>query len=166
MINFIVEIDLFIDKMIRTLIFGCCILLSDSVSAQDGAMTGLDVYFGEDGYFDNLEDALVEPEKVIYLDLSMQSPKLKAIPSDVFKLVYLRYLELGFNQIAKVDERIAELKQLEVLGLDGNKYLKTTPIILVEMNRLKEIRLKDTGLSVEQMKELSTMLPPTCKLLR
>jgi hypothetical protein len=65
-----------------------------------------------------------------------------------------------------VDERIAELKQLEVLGLDGNKYLKTTPIILVEMNRLKEIRLKDTGLSVEQMKELSTMLPPTCKLLR
>lgn len=166
MINFIVEIDLFIDKMIRTLIFGCCILLSDSVSAQDGAMTGIDVYFGEDGYFDNLEDALVEPEKVIYLDLSMQSPKLKAIPSDVFKLVYLRYLELGFNQIAKVDERIAELKQLEVLGLDGNKYLKTTPPISSSMTKLKEIHLDDTGLSAEQIKLLSASLSPACKIVK
>lgn len=148
------------------LVFGWFVLLSASGFAQDGTMTGIDAYFGEDGFFDNLQEALAEPEKAIYLDLSLQSPKLSSIPPDVYKLVNLRYLELGFNHIGKVDARIALLTELEVLGLDGNKYLRTTPVIPVELSRLKEIHLKDSGLSAEQMKELGSRLPPNCKLHR
>lgn len=132
------------------------------VHAQDGNMTGIDAFYAEDGYFDDLSEALKDLESVIYLDLSLRSPKLRAIPSEVFKLANLRYLELGFNQIALVDSSIAYLKELEVIGLDGNKYLKTTPIIPPSLTNLKEIHVKDTGLSSAQIEELKRQVPAGC----
>lgn len=149
-------------KKIMVLVLSMVFMLK--VHAQDGAMTGIDAFYAEDGYFDDLSAALEDLENVIYLDLSLRSPKLSAIPSEVFKLANLRYLELGFNQIATVDSSIAYLTELEVIGLDGNKYLKTIPIIPPSLTKIKEIHVKDTGLSSAQVEELKRQVPAGCKV--
>ncbi len=143
-----------------------CSVIPSTVSAQDGAMVGVDAFFMEDGYFDNVKDALVEPEKAFYLDLSLQSPKLRSVPEEVYKLTELKYLELAYNQIGSVGERITELVHLETLGLNGNKYLKSFNMNLSALVNLKEIHVQDTGLSSEQLDALEASLPEGCKLVR
>ena len=134
--------------------------------AQDGAMDGIDAYFMEDGFYDNLKDAVADAEGTLYLDLSLQSPKLQKIPEGVYSLKNLKYLELGFNQIGSVDDRVLELTNLEVIGLDGNKYLKSVSDKLLSVSSLKELHLKDTGLSNEQLDAIESKLVETCKLSR
>lgn len=134
-----------------------------NASAQDVSMDqGIDAYFMEEGFFDNVADAKANPADVLYLDLSLQSPKLKAIPADVYAFTNLKYLELGFNQVASITDEIAALKSLEVLGLSGNKYLKSVSEKIAEMPALKEIHLKDTGLSDAQLGDMK--LPEGCKM--
>ena len=142
------------------------LFVSTQLFAQDGAMEGVDAYFLEDGYYDNLKDAMADSEGTLYLDLSLQSPKLQKIPAGVYELKNLKYLELGFNQIGEVDSQIANLTQLEVLGLSGNKYLKNVSDKLFSLVSLKELHLKDTGLSAAQLNEVKSKLPGTCKLIR
>lgn len=137
-----------------------------SVLAQDGNMQGIDAYFMEEGYFDNIEDALGDIENAYYLDLSLQSPKLKKIPTEVFQLKKLKYLELGFNQVESVGDSIEQLTQLEVLGLSGNKYLKTVSEKVLQLPKLKELYLQDTGLSPDRLNAIALNLPQTCKLIK
>ncbi len=142
------------------------VLITAGSYAQDGAMEGVDAYFMEEGYYDNLADAVSNAEGALYLDLSLQSPKLTKIPADVYKLKNLKYLELGFNQIGALDDGISELSSLEVIGLDGNKYLKAVSAEVYEMKNLKELHLKDTGLSNDQLDVVKSRLPLSCKLFR
>jgi Leucine-rich repeat (LRR) protein len=148
--------------MARILVFGWFVLLAAAASAQDGAMKGIDAYFTEDGFYDNLEDALSNEETALYLDLSLRSPKLTKVPDDVFKLTNLKYLELGYNQMGAIDDRIVELVHLEVLGLNGNRYLKSVSAKLAELPNLKELHVKDTGLTSEQVKSLRSALGAKC----
>ena len=137
-----------------SILLGAVLLFSSTASyAQDGAMEGVDAYFMEEGFYDNLKDAMADAEGTLYLDLSIQSPKLQRIPVGVFQLKNLKYLELGFNQVGSIDDRILELNQLEVLGLSGNKYLKSVSDKVFSMAQLKELHLKDTGLSSAQLDE-------------
>ena len=142
------------------------LLTSFGAFAQDGAMEGIDTFFTEDGFYDNVADAAEHADSVLYLDLSLQSPKLTAVPKQVFSFVNLKYLELGFNQVGAIDIAIAQLESLEVLGLDGNKYLKSIPEEIYTLPNLKELHLKDTGLSAEDLKTISSKLPSSCKLIR
>ncbi|MFT4594831.1 MAG: hypothetical protein ACI9LA_002269 [Bacteroidia bacterium] len=152
---------------IATLIGALALLFASSASqAQDGAMEGVDVYFMEEGFYDNLKDAMADAEGTLYLDLSLQSPKLQLIPAGVFELKNLKYLELSFNQIGSIDARILDLNQLEVLGLSGNKYLKSVSDKVFSMALLKELHLKDTGLSSAQLDEIKSKLPASCELIR
>ncbi|MFT4545771.1 MAG: hypothetical protein ACI9UR_001267 [Bacteroidia bacterium] len=152
---------------IATLIGALALLFASSASqAQDGAMEGVDVYFMEEGFYDNLKDAMADAEGTLYLDLSLQSPKLQLIPAGVFELKNLKYLELSFNQIGSIDARILDLNQLEVLGLSGNKYLKSVSDKVFSMALLKELHLKDTGLSSAQLDEIKSKLPESCELIR
>lgn len=154
-----------INPVMRILFFVSFIFIAATVNAQDGQMTGIDAYFTEDGYFDDLSMALENPDEVIYLDLSLRSPKLTAIPTDVFKFKHLKYLELGFNQIGEVTEAIGALTELEVLGLDGNKYLRSVSSEVSKLPALKELHLKDTGLSLAEVEELRSKLQAGCKLI-
>lgn len=146
------------------LLFG--IIASSVAYAQDGAMEGVDAYFLEEGYYDNLADAVADAEGALYLDLSLQSPKLTKIPEDVYKLKNLKYLELGFNQIGAIDDGISQLANLETLGMDGNKYLKIVSAEIYSMPGFKELHLKDTGLSETQLQVVGSRLPKSCKLVR
>ena len=149
-------------RIFLTLAFG---LITVTIFAQNVSMDqGIDAFFMEDGFYDNVADAKDTPSEVFYLDLSLQSPKLKSIPTEVYSFVNLKYLEIGFNQIASISDDILKLSKLEVLGLSGNKYLKTITKKLAEMPALKEIHLKDTGLSADQLNGLK--LPEGWKLVR
>ena len=136
-------------------------------------MEGVDAYFMEEGFYDNVKDAMADSEGTLYLDLSLQSPvsslqspKFQRIPEGVFQLKNLKHLELGFNQIGSIDDRILDLNQLEVLGLSGNKYLKSVSGKVFSMAQLKELHLKDTGLSSAQLDALKSKSPVSCKLIR
>ena len=150
-------------KLLTTIILSLLVLVSE---AQDGAMEGIDAFFMEEGFFDNVNDAVENADDALYLDLSLQSPKLTSIPSEVFKLEKLKYLELGFNQIGAVDAQIAAWTNLEILGLDGNKYLKSLAAEVFQLPKLKELHLKDTGLSNDQLDVIRSRLPAKCKLFR
>ena len=149
-------------RLFLTLAFG---LIIGTTVAQDVSMDqGIDAFFMEDGFYDNVADAKANPNDVFYLDLSLQSPKLKSIPEVVYSFVNLKYLELGFNQVASIEDDILKLSNLEVIGLSGNKYLTKVSEKIAEMPSLKEIHLKDTGLSADQLNGLK--LPEGCKLVK
>ncbi|MFM1875716.1 MAG: hypothetical protein RL266_1453 [Bacteroidota bacterium] len=142
------------------------VVASSSAFAQDGAMEGIDVFFADEGFYDNVADAAENADSVLYLDLSLQSPKLTSIPAGVFLFVNLKYLELGFNQIASINPQISKLENLEVLGLSGNKYLKSIAEEVFLLPKLKELHLKDTGLSASDLDAIRSKLPSNCKLIR
>ncbi|MCL2651026.1 MAG: leucine-rich repeat domain-containing protein [Candidatus Azobacteroides sp.] len=76
------------------------------------------------------------------LDLSMQQPKLTAIPDYVFDMTNLQFLNVAFNHIGTVPERILELTNLETLNVSGNFQLTKLPDFLMEMKSLKVIYLE------------------------
>ena len=134
--------------------------------AQDGAMEGIDAYLMEPGYYDDLDMAKANPDSVFYLDLSLQSPKLREIPGVVYSFKNLKYLELAYNQIGAIDDGISSLANLEVLGLNGNKYLKTVSSNVYRLASLKELHLNDTGLSSDQLDVVQKRLQDGCKVIR
>ena len=139
-------------------------LIAINVSAQE--FTGIDEYFGGPGYYDNLEEANADPMEVLYLDLGMQVPKLKAIPIDVYKFPNLKILDVSFNQIASIDIGISKLANLESLNLNGNQYLSSIKGDLSGLKSLTEINIKQSGLSAEQMASMKAALPEGCKIVK
>jgi len=97
---------------------------------------------GEEKYT-SLEEALVEPDQVIYLDLSMSRPKLTAVPKEVAKFKNLKCLDVSFNRIAKIPEEIKACKELKNLNLAGNRYLSKLPEVLKELPNLEEVNVTD-----------------------
>ena len=59
------------------------VLLTSTLGAQDGAKEGIDAFFMEPGYYDDFDMAKQNPDSVLYLDSSLQSPK-KQIPESVY----------------------------------------------------------------------------------
>lgn len=149
--------------------FSLCFLLvlfGFSSKAQDGAMEGIDAYFMEPGYYDDFDLAKQNPDSVLYLDLSLQSPKLKQIPEAVYEFKNLKYLELAYNQIGSVPDNIAQLKNLEMLGLNGNKYLTSVSKKIGELETLQILQVSDTGLKSTQLDELRALLPERVQIQR
>ena len=125
---------------------------------------GIDAYFMEEGFFDLVDDAKVNPVDVIYMDLSLQSSKLKAIPPEVYACSNLKYLELGLNQVASIDAAIFSLVSLQVLGLSSNKYLTKVSEKISSLTPMKELHVKNTGLSGAQINAMK--LPEGCELIK
>lgn len=92
----------------------------------------------EEKFFDNLEDALSNPEKVYKLSLAGQ--KLKQIPAEVFALSNLQVLILSENKIKFLPEEIGQLKNLQLLSLYDNK-LRTVPDDFRELENLSTLYL-------------------------
>jgi len=84
--------------------------------------------------YTDLDAALRNPEKVIFLDLSKQ--KLNKIPDGVFDLFNLQYLVLRRNKITEIQPEIAKLTKLRVLDLSRNKLVAIPP----EIGTLLELR--------------------------
>ena len=86
--------------------------------------------------YDNLNDALQNPDKVYRLDLSKK--KLKVFPMEILKFKNLQELDLGKNKLDSLPEQIGMLTNLQILNVSGNK-LTYLPDSIGELKNLKKL---------------------------
>jgi Leucine-rich repeat (LRR) protein len=108
----------------------------------------------------DFERAMEQYPSLERLDISMQHPKLSALPMELLQFRALTYLNLGFNHFSTVPARLAILRNLQCLDLSGNYTLQTLPDFLNTMPHLKVIRLHDMPHWSDQKKaELQAKFP-------
>jgi len=94
--------------------------------------------------------------------LSLLRKGLHSIPKEIFSLVNLKELNLGFNSITNIPSEIKNLKKLEVLFLQGNE-LAMIPTEIYMLRKLKRghftpfRKLTNRGLTVSLDKEYKEM---------
>ena len=110
--------------------------------------------------FENLEAAAKAPvEKVQIIDLSLQ--KLSSLPDEVFDYPYLEELYLAYNYWRTLPEEIGTLKNLKVLDISGNYYMKRLPASLGELDNLDLLIIKDHKLLPGEVEKIRRQLPNT-----
>lgn len=115
--------------------------------------------------YTSLEEALKEPEKVIYLDLAMHHPKLTTIPKEVGLFPNLVCLDVSFNRIATIPTEIKKCTKLKHLNLMGNRYLAKLPKILAEVTSLEEVNVSDIPEWSDATKSEAKALLPNVKVV-
>lgn len=110
-------------------------------------------------WFDSMDEAKQNPDKVFYLDLSLQ--KLKTFPVEIFTFTNLKELHLPYNYWASLPATGWEkLVKLELLDLSGNYYLNKLPVDgLAQLKNLKSLLLKDNKLSAGEADKVAKALP-------
>jgi len=140
--------------MKRTIIFLIMTLICGEIFAQPS--------FNEDtlvqslNWKNDLQEAEMSEDKVLYLDLSMTD--LATIPGAVYKFSELKYLDLSFNKIQNITSDIIVLEKLEILDLSGNTFT-SLPNEMASMSNLIELRLKDHTLKDDEVEKLNNLLP-------
>ena len=124
----------------------------------------IDPYMMLDGWYDDINEAAKDPDGVIYLALSMQHPKWKEVPPQVFEFKNLKRLDLSFNQVANVANGISKCQSLEYLNLEGNHYLSKISDEIGKLPKLTELNLIDARISADGIKKIRELLP-NCKIL-
>lgn len=90
------------------------------------------------GWYDNLEEALANPDQVYKLSLSDQN--IKALPPEIGQLKNLQVLSLSNCGIKRLPEEMKNLKKLQSLTLYGNR-LRYLPIEFRELPELQVLYL-------------------------
>jgi Leucine-rich repeat (LRR) protein len=98
--------------------------------------------------FDNLAEALREPEKVVRLHLVKQ--KITEFPKEIFQFPNLQELDLSRNRIKELPDSIGNLKNLQVLNLSRNQ-LEVLPSSIGKLINLRKLTVNQNSL---------TALPP------
>ena len=75
--------------------------------------------------------------------LHLSQMNLDVVLPEVFKLTMLTRLDLSYNNIVRLDPRIGELQNLQILWLNDNP-LREIPLELTTCYKLKELDLKNT----------------------
>ena len=86
--------------------------------------------------YNNLNEALLNPNNVYRLDLSKK--KLKVFPMEILKFKYLQELNLSKNKLDSIPEQIGLLPNLQILNVSGNKLLYL-PDSIGELKNLKKL---------------------------
>lgn len=111
-----------------------------------------------ENWFDNIDEAVKEPENVFYLDLSLQ--KLKTFPLEILEFNKLQKLYLPFNYYPSIPDEIGKLDKVTELDISGNYYMNHLPIEgLMDMESLKKIIVKDNKLAAGEIEKLQKALP-------
>lgn len=135
--------------MKKTIIFVLSLVFSIVVNAQ--VLDSLELSQAYE--YTSLEEALVEPEKVIVLTLKRD--KLSEIPLEIYQFTNLQVLNLSKNKITEIPEEIKQLKLLQELYLFNNQVKVVSPS-LGELENLRVLDLSKNPLS-ELPKEISTL---------
>lgn len=117
----------------------------------------LDSLMFTSGWFSNLEDAKVNPEKVWFLDIGLQ--KLKVFPKEIIEFKNVKQLYLQANYWPSIPNEIGNLKQLEIIDISSNYYLKSLPDGLQNCTSLKQLILKDNKLNAGEIARIKKLLP-------
>ena len=94
--------------------------------------------------FDNLQEALKEPEKVIRLHLVKQ--KLSEFPREIYQFKNLQELDLSKNHIKELPDSIGELQKLQVLNLSKNN-LELLPAAIGKLKDLRKLVVNQSSLT-------------------
>ncbi len=115
-----------------------------------------------ENWFSNLEEAKANPDKVFYLDLSLQ--KLKTFPKEILTFKNLKRLHVPNNYWTTIPDEISTLIQLEIMDISSNYYMKKLPTeALSKLKNLKQIVIKDHALAAGEIDKLKKALP-NCKI--
>lgn len=79
-------------------------------------------------------------------NLFLENNRLEHLPDEFASLRKLKQLNLASNQLSGFPGSITGLRLLEKLDISGNKNLRTIPANISRLTRLRELRLRDTGL--------------------
>lgn len=121
-----------------------------------------DVMFS-DNWFSDLEKAKANPDKVLYLDLSLQ--KHKTFPPEILTFKNLERLLVPFNYWESIPNEIGTLTKLKVIDLSGNYYLNHLPVEgLAKLKNLRELTIKDNKLAKGEIEKVKLALPK-CKVV-
>lgn len=82
------------------------------------AIANVTLSFAQCSFCNSLDEALIEPERVEYLDLSGQ--ELTSVPDEMAQFVNLEHLDLSDNSITEINFDIVRLPHLEYLNLNFN----------------------------------------------
>lgn len=117
------------------------------VSAQNEVQ--LDNKRFSENWFSDLEEAKKNPDKVLYLDLSLQ--KLKQFPTVIFTFKNLKELHLSYNYWPSIPAGLSKLQHLEMLDLSGNYYMNKLPADLEQLTFLEKLIIKDNKLTAAEV---------------
>jgi len=113
-----------------------------------------------ENWFSDLESAKQNPDKVLYLDLSLK--KLKSFPREILTLKNLERLYLPYNYWTSIPEEIGTLTRLKVLDLSGNYYMNYLPKEgLSKLTNLQLLLIKDNKLAGGEIAKVRSLLPNT-----
>lgn len=137
-----------------TLGFFFCLLTIVVLSAQSS-------YDSNEGrVFTNLNDALLQPDRVFHLDLSEQ--QLKTLPEELYRLDHLRSLDLSYNKLAALDDfDFSHFKNLQALNLFDNQ-LTTIPSSIFSVYHIQSLNLGNNQIAeipveIQQLKHLEDL---------
>jgi len=107
--------------------------------------------------YEDLNDALINPENVYVLKLSGQN--LTTFPAKIQDLTNLQKLDLSNNAISKIPENIlGNLTYLIDLNLESNE-LTTLPEDIVNLKNLKFLNLSNNSFSPQSLINITRQLP-------
>lgn len=106
-------------------------------NAPEHALLG-PAQLGQEKWYESLDEALAEPEKVYKLSLSGND--LKKLSPDIGLLVNLQVLNLSENKLKTLPEEIKTLKNLQMISLYHNR-LKYLPVEFRELSNLHALYL-------------------------
>jgi Leucine-rich repeat (LRR) protein len=130
----------------------------------------------DEGAFDNLEQALREPERVRRLAIQTGDLEMKHLPAGLGRLVNLEALELAcLEKLEDLPEEIGQLQKLEELIIDNGNGCSMNVSLPRSVGRLANLRVlrlygaldgRDVGDEASGRKALSKALPDTLKDLQ
>ena len=143
--------------------FAFCLLMALShplyAQEQKGNEVELDndLIFSEN-WFSDLGKAKQIPEKVLYLDLSLQ--KHKIFPKEILTFKNAERLYLSYNYWTSIPDEIASLTNVKILDLSGNYYMNYLPKEgLSKMQNLELFIIKDNKLATGEIEKIRKLLP-------
>lgn len=110
-------------------------------------------------WFSDLDEAMEDPDKVLYLDLSLQ--KLKSFPQEIFTFRNLKELHLAYNYWPGIPDGLSRLQHLELLDLSGNYYMNRLPADITQLTGLEQLIVKDNRLSAGEVDKVRKTLLDT-----
>ncbi len=135
------------------------VFLAVQVNAQEAADTYCCRQVNPMTVVMELSTALQKVATTTVLDLSMQSPKITAVPEEIGQLIQLQCLDISYNRVNSIPESFKKLENLTCLNLSGNHYLQSLPIFLNDLPNLKVILLKDLKWTPAKMQETKNKFP-------
>ena len=97
--------------------------------------------------------------------LAASKNNLKSLPVEFAKLAAVTILDFSYNLFTTIPLTLTQLPKLKALDMSFNKLLVTYPAEIKNLQSLKLFNLKNTKISDQKIKQLTSLLPDCTVLL-